>query len=446
MELKTPITWFLTLFIFSLPASAQNGDTVQLVQNLNEHLIHKIVIGRNVHLTLSGGMQNTFYASKIKHCYSGDTPINVASIQKGVLFVDNVPDECLISNYRMDIRSSELQALSIQPYAEVILNGDLPICNKTIHIGEGATLKVVSSIAERDISFELEDGASLDLSDIQNGYVKIKAGEYTRINLKGTLKRLDMESKATTTIEGEYAYTQTDNAPRNTDTNTDAPKQSSSICQQPHFPTIIWESMFAVGSVSWFSPFDNAELPEQYNIATFFGGTRWKLSFSRFTIRWKRFSIHSGLEYESDIFHFHNNVLLNTNSDIPHIELAPDSIVAGHSRLVARYLSIPLLFSFQPFHNTDLSFTFGVVGGFNIRTDCTGFKRDYELTQNGITHLVKERSGAMYKNFAPFKLDARIGIEWTICGIYVECGLLPLFKSGREVKVIPISIGIGLGI
>ena len=480
MKRNTHILWFLSLFLCVLSASADNRDTLQLAQNLNDHVIHKIMVGRNVHLTVFGTTQNTFYATKKSDCVSKQISNNVASMKNHVLFIDNRSDVCLVPKYRMDIRYSELQELFIGAYAEVIIDGEFPVSNQAIHVGEGAKLTVVGAIGERDISFVLEDGASLNLMNVQNANVKIQAEENTRLNLNGKFTLLDLLCEATTVIEGIYTVRDKTMEIRNQSHDADydieeddneeeevdvypltkvlnevlesedeseisvLEKKCSS--KKNNRPTVDIGAMFSVGSVSWISPSNTSELPEQYNIASLFGGVRWKLSVTHVAIHWKRFSITTGLGYESDVFYFHNNVLLNTQSDIPYIDLAPDSVLAGKSRLVARYLTVPLLFTVSPFRSNDLSFVFGVIGGFNIRTDHTGFKRDYDFMQNGMSYEVKERTGAMYKNFAPFKLDAHLSVGYSVFRIYLDCGLLPLFQSGREVKVIPFSIGISLGV
>lgn len=476
MKQHTHILWFLSLFLCVLSAVADNRDTLQLAQNLNDHTIHKIVVGKNVHLTVFCKNQNMFYASKKVNCTSQQVPNSVASIQDNVLVINNGTDVCLLPNYRMDIRSSDLQEVFIEPYAEVILEGNLPVCNKTIHVGEGAELTIAGTLGERSISFALDKGASLNLMDVQKAEVKIKADENTRLNLNGNFKFLDLLSKTTTVIDGTYTVDKSimvvenhlqdagydledekegedysmvkvlSEAAELEDVLEKDETQEDGPFERNNCPTLDICAMFAVGSVNWISPSKTSELPEQYNIASLFGGVRWKLSVTHIAIKWKQFSITTGLGYESDVFYFHNNVLLNTQSSIPHIELAPDSVTVGKSRLVARYLTVPLLFQIAPFHTNDLSFAFGVVGGFNFRTDHTGFKRDYDFIRNGMSYDVKERSGAMYKNFAPFKLDAHLSIGYSVFRVYLDCGLLPLFQSGREVKVLPFSIGMSLGI
>lgn len=197
------------------------------------------------------------------------------------------------------------------------------------------------------------------------------------------------------------------------------------------------------GPLSWSAMNSSDDLfssPDGSYGLKFWSGQRWMLGFytTFFPDSWV--SLHAGVLYQSDVFKFRNNVTWdgeNTNRMI-------ESEDYRNSKLVARYVSVPLIASINigKAWKSKWKLDLGVIGGMNFRNSHTGFKTKYN--QDG--KHVEESYGTAYKNFNNFKLDAHIGVGWGDFQIYCEQALTPLFKDNTEKKLYPFSFGIMLGL
>lgn len=154
----------------------------------------------------------------------------------------------------------------------------------------------------------------------------------------------------------------------------------------------------------------------------------------------KRWTISSGIGYESNIFRFENNVVLTTIDGDRRIDFETNNLIDAESKLVARYVTVPLFIKYRVVKNFTLHA--GAIAGVNFRTSSTGFKRDYEQQNKEI----EERWGTKYDNFKPLKLDVQAGFGWNDINFYVKYSLIPLFKNNKEVEVYPYSVGVSFGL
>lgn len=163
-------------------------------------------------------------------------------------------------------------------------------------------------------------------------------------------------------------------------------------------------------------------------------GFRYKFDLS---YRW---IISTGIGYESNIYRFDNNVMLKDNDGEKRIGIETDAAIKAKSKLVARYVTLPLFVKFRVVDEFNVHV--GAIAGVNFRTASTGFKRNYDVP-NG---EVKERWGARYDNFKPLKLDLQAGFGWSVFNFYVKYALTPMFKDNTEIEVYPFSAGISFGL
>ncbi len=197
------------------------------------------------------------------------------------------------------------------------------------------------------------------------------------------------------------------------------------------------------GPLSWSAMNSSDDLfssPEGNYGLKFWSGQRWMLGFytTFFPDSWV--SLHTGVLYQSDVFKFRNNVIWDIENTNRMITIEDSK----NSKLVARYVSIPLIASINigKAWKSRWKLDLGVIGGMNFRTSHTGFKTKY----NQDTKHIEESYGTTYKNFKKFKLDAHIGVGWGAFQIYCEQALTPLFKDNTEKKLYPFSFGIMLGL
>lgn len=169
-------------------------------------------------------------------------------------------------------------------------------------------------------------------------------------------------------------------------------------------------------------------------------GSSWNLGFRYDTKLNKRWTISTGLGYESNIFRFDNNVKLNEINGERRIGFEDDPKIDAESKLVARYVTIPLFIKYKVVKNFYLHF--GAIAGVNFRTSSTGFKRNYDIPNSE----VEERWGTKYDNFKPVKLDIQAGFGWGITNFYVKYAVTPIFKDNKEIEAYPFSVGISFGL
>lgn len=166
----------------------------------------------------------------------------------------------------------------------------------------------------------------------------------------------------------------------------------------------------------------------------------WNLGF-RYEFKLdRRWTISTGLGYESNIFRFDNNVILTDINGEKRIGFETNPSINAESKLVARYVTIPLFIKYRAVK--DFTVHVGAIAGVNFRTSSTGFKRNYDIPNAE----VEERWGTKYDNFKPVKLDVQAGFGWNDINFYVKYAVTPLFKDNKEIEVYPFSVGISLGL
>ncbi|MBP6429442.1 MAG: PorT family protein [Bacteroidales bacterium] len=201
---------------------------------------------------------------------------------------------------------------------------------------------------------------------------------------------------------------------------------------------------FGYGRLNWSNKVSNvdglfASPQNQYSLRY---GNSWTMGFRYgFKLGWnERWKISTGLGYESNIFRFDNNVKLREIGTEKRIGFETNPAIDAKSKLVARYVTLPLFVRFRAVKSLELHV--GAIAGVNFKSSSTGFKRNYEE----LSGEVEERWGTKYDNVKPLKLDLQVGFGWDIMNFYVKYSLTPMFKDNKEIEVYPFSAGISLGL
>ncbi len=147
-------------------------------------------------------------------------------------------------------------------------------------------------------------------------------------------------------------------------------------------------------------------------------------------------SLTTGVGYQSNVFRFENGISLYPFGS----EGVPSGISNSECKLVARYITVPLILDFRLAKNIKLHI--GAIGGLNYRNSHTGFKCSY--TKDGIT--TEQSTGSSFNEFNTFKADAFAGIELSGWTFYVNHSLTNMFSNSYEKDLKPFSFGIMLGL
>ncbi len=147
-------------------------------------------------------------------------------------------------------------------------------------------------------------------------------------------------------------------------------------------------------------------------------------------------SLTTGVGYQSNVFRFEDGLSLYpfAGKDIP------SNIGKEKTKLVARYITVPLLLNFRLAKQIELRL--GAIGGLNFRNSHTGFKASF--TENGNKH--EQSTGSSFNNFATFKVDAFAGIEFFDCTFYVSHALTDMFDNAYPKDLCPFSFGVMLNL
>jgi hypothetical protein len=148
----------------------------------------------------------------------------------------------------------------------------------------------------------------------------------------------------------------------------------------------------------------------------------------------RHFGFYVGLGLEWDKYKFEaNEVTLNTSTD-PYA-FADGGDQSCSSWLNTRYVVVPLTFRFDLWH--DWSLTLSALPGIHWGGSHTGLRRD--ITSGDDEVNIKDYSINPY--IRPYKLDARISLQYHSLGLYFQASMLPAFKGSCD-ELFPVKFGI----
>jgi hypothetical protein len=149
----------------------------------------------------------------------------------------------------------------------------------------------------------------------------------------------------------------------------------------------------------------------------------------------KYVGITTGLGWQVNNYRFNNNNRLV--GDSASLTYFTDTINLKKNKLVASYLTLPLILEFQlPVNHKEdwIHLSFGVVGGLRLGSHT---KQVFEL--NGSEYKEKNRDDFHLSNFQ-YGLTGRLG--YNDMSVFVNYSLSSLLKSGEGPELYPWSAGI----
>ena len=164
--------------------------------------------------------------------------------------------------------------------------------------------------------------------------------------------------------------------------------------------------------------------------------SKWDFSYILNICPDNRLWVSTGLGLQSNVFRFDDTFAL----DVFNNSALAGSVSKGKFKLVARYITVPLMLNLRVAHNVQLHA--GVVGGLNYHNSHTGFKQNFKT--DGIKQ--KNSTGSSFNQFNTFKADATLGVQFYGLTFYASHSLTPIFKDsyGKELK--PFAFGVIFGL
>lgn len=177
------------------------------------------------------------------------------------------------------------------------------------------------------------------------------------------------------------------------------------------------------------------KMPGGYSIRTSFSSYQLELAY--YPVREKHWCFGVGLGYESDIYRFNNKHVVIGGPDglgyrtfeVPYANPCLD----GKTRLVTRYVNVPLTVKWSPEGNFVMGFT--LLPGINYTGKNTGMK--YEQESEGERYYVQSSEASV---MSMFKCDARLTLGWRCLQIFGQVTTTSI-TTGMDRKCYPIKFG-----
>ena len=145
-------------------------------------------------------------------------------------------------------------------------------------------------------------------------------------------------------------------------------------------------------------------------------------------------ALYAGLGLEWDKYKFHRgDIHFDQTAEPYHFVNGP--IANSESRLLTRYVILPIEVKFNLGRHWKLALA--AIPGLHWSGSHTGLRRD--ITSGDDETNVKDFSVNPY--IAPYKLDARISVQYRSLGVYFQTSMLPAFKDSCD-ELFPVKFGI----
>lgn len=158
------------------------------------------------------------------------------------------------------------------------------------------------------------------------------------------------------------------------------------------------------------------------------------LTFNYPVVYSRRVALYVGLGMEWDKYKFHRGDIHFDQTTEPY-HFVNGTVANSESRLLTRYVILPIAVKFDLGRHWKAEIA--AIPGLHWSGSHTGLRRD--ITSGDDETNIKDYS--VNKYIAPYKLDARIAVQYRSVGVYFQTAMLPAFKGSCE-ELFPVKFGI----
>lgn len=158
------------------------------------------------------------------------------------------------------------------------------------------------------------------------------------------------------------------------------------------------------------------------------------LTFNYPVVYSRRVALYAGLGLEWDKYKFHRGDIHFDQTTEPY-HFVNGTVANSESRLLTRYVIMPIEVKFDLGRHWKLGLA--AIPGLHWSGSHTGLRRD--ITSGDDETNIKDFSVNPY--IAPYKLDARIAVQYRSVGVYFQTSMLPAFKGNCD-ELFPVKFGI----
>lgn len=425
--------------------SPKDGDAISTIRIWTD-LPVIIKSGKENAIYLSGDMKENEREKLSSFCVLRN---NVFKINSPYLYLDDEFKAKDFSNFIITLELADnVSAYFLRYNSNVIIEKDILLYGSCVfNLGSKSKMTLEGDNKFGIININAQEGSKIRFNSIDAQGAVLTMAKGSIIDLNGKVKDIEiMGQEESSELIGNYKSSSVErhNLDIKDEYKKDKEEKSPSNIISKASKKTVFEIQFSYGILNWSKKgwFNDNFFSHTDGIYSLSNGNSWNLGFRyKFKLN-KRWDILAGLGYESNIFQFNNNVMLNDIGGEKRIEIETNPSINSDGRLVARYITIPVFYKYRLIHNRSFYLHGGLIAGVNFRTSSTGFKRKYDMSNAE----VEENWGTKYDNFKPLKLDLQAGFGWNSLNFYVKYAIIPLFKDNREMEVYPYSVGISFRI
>lgn len=191
---------------------------------------------------------------------------------------------------------------------------------------------------------------------------------------------------------------------------------------------------FAFGFHNWSKDRFNGLASTDNDAAVRTSFNHFLLTLNYPVLSFKHVALYGGLGLEWDKYKFHRGDIHFDLSAQPY-HLYNGTVANSESRLLTRYVILPIEMKFDLGNHWKLGIA--AIPGIHWSGSHTGLRRDIAASDNESN--IKDFSVNPYIN--PYKLDARIAVQYRSVGVYFQTSMFSAFKDSCE-ELFPVKFGI----
>lgn len=346
----------------------------------------------------------------------------------------------------LKINTSDYSQVSVMPSSD---KDTLRVNTIGLRAEDFSKLNVVVPCVGEGLYAKSEDYATLNVSDVRATTIYKNVSDFSKLNIDSYEGMLYADEDDVYGLVEEIAEQVSDSVGMK-----DYLIKHSQLPKLPHLRYNVekkkkntnkpgFHLSFAWAFNNWGdAPFNGLNgMSGTYSLGTTFSSYQLALIYTPLNV--KHWVIGIGVGYESDIYRFsgdtYTSVIPTDNPDVSTFGYKVLGNGTWSSRLVARYVTLPISFMYKPTKKFGIGLA--AIPGLNYTSSNTGLKhKGKSFFDNSKMSDVEDVSRVMN----PYKLDARLTLVFANIGVFLQVPTMPVLKN-MDQDVYPIKFGFILG-
>lgn len=368
----------------------------------------------------------------------------------------NIPAGC--PKLRLHLLMEASTKINTEDYAQVDILCPARLAKMSVSAEDYSTVNIIAmpsidTVWARNIVLKAEDYSTVTMSvPCHVDQLGLQAEDYANVNVafcKGDKLTSYEQDQAHVSVDSlqmaqtEFAAVLQDGEGTPTVDKLIADHKAERIEKKANGHATDFRFDFLWGFHNWgTTPYNGLmRMSDGYALNTSFSSYQLEAVYYPFVNRHWRLGV--GLGYGSDVYKFaHDYVALLQGADQPTMfcVVYPDDGGQWSTRLVARYIELPLMVRWSPSASSSFFIGLAAIPGLNYNGKHTGLKYKAEY----ITGEYNNKTSAA-EILNPFRLDARLSIGWQRFYAFAQVATMPV-NTGMDKEVYPIKVGLAISL